>query len=101
MLIVGTSFLWSLMGAFERIGFYVERDFLFYNKTNYFFRGQRKGESRRGKETVPNSAAELHAILETRDAVIFETNEALVHEAGFGFLDAVSKLIKANGARAP
>ncbi len=86
ILFVGTSFLWAIMDLMEREQVYDYRDMFFYARNNYFYRGERSANKKRGRVAIEYGSGVFEKLLEY-DAVIFEVNEALVLKAGFSFFE--------------
>lgn len=86
ILFVGTSFLWAMMDLMEKEQVYDFRDMFFYARNNYFYRGERSANKKRGRVAIDYGPSVLQKLLEY-DAVVLEVNEALVLKAGFSFLD--------------
>ncbi len=96
VLVVGTSFLWSVFEVWERIGVYSRRFFFYYYNTNYYYYRDRKGSRKRGKHGINKSGLDWEKYVFSNDVIILEANQSLSHNLGFGFLEEFGERIQKN-----
>ena len=90
VLVVGTSFMWSLFQYLDIHHVYSVRNFFYYFKKNYGFK----------RKAIPmnKKAVDWEKEILKRDIVMIEINEAFVKRIGYGFLKhGVKNLRKLSG----
>lgn len=80
VLFVGDSFCWTIMKVFESQKIYSERDFLYYNQTNY------SGFGNIGRP-LPRNRFGFEELLLAKNIVIIEVNETGFDNIGYGFIE--------------
>lgn len=86
VVIVGDSFLWTVLNYFDKHRIFKNRAFYYYFKTNYSYP---KGV----KVPIDREALDWENYVFSKDAIIVEINEAAIEQIGFGFIeDALERL---------
>ncbi len=85
-LFIGTSYMWSLLAALEREEVYTQRDFYYYGRSRYFRYVQADKTIKKAKQAIDYESLNWLKLLEDKDILVFEVNEARLPEVGFDFL---------------
>ena len=94
-LVIGTSFMWPVFGALEKMGIYDRRFFFYYYKTNYFYFRDRPTDSKRGKKPIKRDELDWEKLVLSNDVIVLEAHEALAGQIGFEFAgDFVKHVLK-------
>jgi hypothetical protein len=92
LLIIGTSYVFGLLKAFDSVKAFSSTDFIFYSTSHYFSRNRYTNLEKRGKKKFSNELYELDFV-KKHDIVILESTSARLHQLGFGFLEEIDKVL--------
>jgi hypothetical protein len=79
-IIIGSSFVWPLLYYFDRHKIFSRRDFYYYFKTNHTW-------PPKAPVPIDPQTIDWEGKVFSRKAIVIEINQAVVNQAGFGFID--------------